>query len=343
MVKVYQKFQHVSIEKNYVLDQKTSKKRGIFGLFRHYSRKTLRNFSVLIRLSPNLQGGRPIGRTRCANNKNGHFDGKKITFQAKKRQKNAFFRVFTHYRTKMLRIFTVLLRSCSNLQGSRPIECTRCANFKKGHFVGKKITFQAKKRQKNAFFRVFTHYRTKTLRIFTVLLRWRSNLQGSRPIGSTRCANIKNGQFDGKKFTFQAKKRQKNAFFRVFTHYRTETLRIFTVLLRWCSNLQGSRPIGSTRCASIKNGQFDGKKFTFQAKKRQKNAFFRVFAHYRTKMLRIFTVLLRWCSNLQGSRPIGCTRCANFKNGHFIGKKITFQAKKHQKKRVFRGFHTLPH
>jgi len=155
MLKVYQKFQHVWVEKWYVLDQKTSKKRGIFGLFRHYSRKTLRNFSVLIRLCSNLQGGRPIGLTRCANNKNGHFVGKKITFQAKKRQKNAFFGVFKHYRTKTIRIFTVLLRWCSNLQGSRPIGLTRCANIKNGHFIGKKITFQAKKRQKKRVFRGF--------------------------------------------------------------------------------------------------------------------------------------------------------------------------------------------
>ena len=165
-----------------------------------------------------------------------------------------------------------------NLQDSRPIECTRCANNKKGNFTGKNIKFQAKKRQKNAFFGVFRYYRTKPLRIFTVLLRGCSNLQGTRPIGCTRCANDKIGKFDGKKFLFQAKKRQKNAFFGVFTFYCTKSLRFSTVLLRWCSNLQGSRPIGCARCANKKKwASLLGKIILIQAKRRQKNAFFGVF------------------------------------------------------------------
>ena len=49
-----------------------------------------------------------------------------------------------------------------------------------------------------------------------------------------------------------------------------------------------------------------------------------------TFLFRIFVVLLQVHSNSQKSRPFDCARCANQKNGNFIGKQINFSSKKHQ-------------
>ena len=92
---------------------------------------------------------------------------------------------------------------------------------------------------------------------------------------------------------------KKYIFFWVFTHYCTKTLRNFTAVLRWCSNLLDGRLFDWTSCATNKMDNFIRRKNKFWAKKLQKNGFFGVFTHYCTKSLLNFTVMLRWCSNLQ--------------------------------------------
>ena len=56
---------------------KELRKNGFFGVFRHYSRKTLPKLAVLLRLSSNLQDIRLFDCKRCANNKIDHFTRKK--------------------------------------------------------------------------------------------------------------------------------------------------------------------------------------------------------------------------------------------------------------------------
>ena len=94
------------------------------------------------------------------------------------------------------------------------------------------------------------------LRNFTSAVRWFSNLQDSRPFEFERCANYKKRQLYQEKIKFWARKCQKNGFFGVFTHYCTESLRNFTVVLRWCSSLQDVRLFDWARCASNKMDNF---------------------------------------------------------------------------------------
>ena len=192
-------------------------------------------------------------------------------FWAKKLQKNGFFGVFTHYCTESLRNFTVVIRSSSNLQDGRLFVCARCASYKKGNFIRKKIKFWAKKLQKNGFFGDFTHYCTESLRNFTVVLRWCSNSQDSRLLIGQGAPVVKwRTLLEEKKFW--ARKLKKKGFFGGFTHYCTESLRNFTVVLRWCSNLQDGRLFDWARCDSNKMDNFLEEK-KFWAKKLQKNGF----------------------------------------------------------------------
>ena len=215
-----------------------------FRVFRHYLRKTLCKLPVLLRLSSNLQGNRPLKRKRCENNKKDKFSLKKFKFWAKNRRKIGFFGVFRHFFKKTPRKFLVLLRLSSNLQGRRLFDCKRWPNNKKDHFARKKNKFWAKKRRnKNRFFGVFRYYFSKTLRKIAVLLRLRSNLQGSRPFDCRMCANKKNGHFYESKLSFRPKNFKKNVFFKVFRYYSRKTLRKFAVKLPLSLNLQGSRII----------------------------------------------------------------------------------------------------
>ncbi len=331
-----------SKQKKITLWAEKRRKNVFFGVFRWNPRKTLRNFAVVIRWCSNLQGSCPFGCRSCAKNKKGNFNKKKNTFWAEKRRKNVFFGVFRWNPRKTLRNFAVVIRWCSNLQGSCPFGCRRCAKNKKGNFNQKKITFCAEKRRKNVFFGVFRLNPRKTLRNFAVVIRWCSNLQGSCPFGCRRCANIKKGNFNQKKITFWAEKRRKNVFFGVFRLNPRKTLRNFAVVIRWCSNLQGSCPFGCRRCAKNKKGNFNQKKITFWAEKRRKNVFFGVFRWNPRKTLRNFAVVIRWCSNLQGSCPFGCRRCAKNKKGNFNQKKNYVLGRKTSKKRVFWCFPVKP-
>ena len=130
-------------------------------------------------------------------------------------------------------------------------------------------------------------------------------------------------------------KTSKNGFFGVFTHYCTKSLLNFSVLLRWCSNLRDSCLFDWARCASIKMDNFIRRK-KFWAKNFKKWVF-GFFTHYCTKSLRNFSVLLRWCINLQDSRLFDWARCASFKMDNFIRRKKVL-GQKTLKKTGFLGF-----
>ena len=192
------------------------------------------------------------------------------------------------------------------------------------------------------FLRVFIHYCTKSLRNFTVLLWWWWNLQDSRLFDRARCASNKMDNFIRRNKKFWVKKLQKIGFFGDFTHYCTESLRNFTVVLRWCSNLQDSRLFDWARCASNKMDNFIRRNKKFWAKELKKNGFFGVFTHYCTESLRNFTVVLRWCSSLRGVRLFDWARCASNKLDNFIRRKKVL-GQETSKNWVFWGFHTLLH
>ena len=65
--------------------------------------------------------------------------------------------------------------------------------------------------------------------------------------------------------------------------------------------------------------------------------FFRGFRFYHTKTTRKFAVLLRLGSNVQGSRVLGCRRCANNINYHFSWKKVS-SGPKNVERTGFSGF-----
>ena len=126
---------------------KKPRKNVFFRVFRHYLRKTLRKLAVLLRLSSNLQGNRPLKCKRCENNKKDKFSLKKFKFWAKNRRKIMFFGVFRHFFKKTPRKFLVLLRLSSNLQVSRVISLQNVRKEKNGHFF-KEIKFLSKKLRK---------------------------------------------------------------------------------------------------------------------------------------------------------------------------------------------------
>ena len=86
----------------------------------------------------------------------------------------------------------------SNSQYSRPVAWERCASNERDN-LSKKNGFWAKKPQRNVFLGVFTHYCTISLRNYTAVLRWYSNLQDSRPFhfksGKTKIEPQNSSQF----------------------------------------------------------------------------------------------------------------------------------------------------
>ena len=255
---------------------------------------------------------------------------------AKKLQKNGFFGVFTHYCTESLRNFTVVLRWCSNLQDSRLFDWARCASNKMDNFIRRNKKFWAKKLQKNGFFGVFTHYCTQSLRNFTVVLRWCSNLQDGRLFDLARCASNKMDNFMRRKISSGPKNFKKMGFLG-FSHITV--LNRFGILVYCSDDAQAYRMfaylIGQGAPVIKWTTVLEEKKFW--AKKLQKNGFFGVFTHYCTESLRNFTLALRWFSNLQDSRPFEFESCASYKKGNFIRKKIRF-GRENFKNWVFWGF-----
>ena len=71
--------------------------------------------------------------------------------------------------------------------------------IKKATLLGKKSSFERENVKKMGFLRVFTHYCTKSLCNFTVLLWWCSNLQHSRLFDRARCASNEMDNFIGRK------------------------------------------------------------------------------------------------------------------------------------------------
>ena len=212
-----------------------------------------------------------------------------------------FLRVFIHYCTKSLRNFTVLLWWWWNLQDSRLFDRARCASNKMDNFIRRNKKFWVKKLQKIGFFGDFTHYCTESLRNFTVVLRWCSNLQDSRLFDRARCDSNKMDIFSEEK-KFWAKKLQKNGFLD-FSHITA--LNRFAILLYCSDEAQTYRIVAYLigQGAPVIKWTTLSEEKKFLAKKHQKNGFFGVFTHYCTKSLRNFTLGLLWCSNLQDSRP----------------------------------------
>ena len=128
---------------------KNVEKTGFLG-FPTLIQETLRKFAVLPRLGSKLQGRRPSDCKMWANNKIEHFSSKKFKFRAKKRRKSGFFGVLRLYFRKTLLKFAVLLRSSSDLQGSRLLKRKRCPINKKDHFRSKK-SFGPKNFEKTGF------------------------------------------------------------------------------------------------------------------------------------------------------------------------------------------------
>ena len=198
--------------------------------------------------------------------------------------------------------------------------------------MGKELSFRPKK----WVFGVFTPCCTKSLRNFTVVLRWCSNLQDGRLFNWARCATNKMDNFIRRKKSSGPKNFKKMFFFWVFTHYCTKTLRNFTAVLRWCSNLLDGRLFDWASCATNKMDNFIRRKKVLGQKTSKKWVFW-VFTHYCTKSLRTFTVVLRWCSNFQDSRLFNRARCASNKMDNFIRRKKS-SGPKNFKKMGFSGF-----
>ena len=213
-----------------------------------------------------------------------------------------FLRVFIHYCTKSLRNFTVLLWWWSNLQDSRLFDRARCASNKMDNFIRRNKKFWAKKLQKIGFFGYFTHYCTESPRNFAVVLRWCSILQDSRLFDWARCASNKMNNFMGRKISSGPKNFKKMGFLG-FSHITV--LNRFGILVYCSDDAQAYRMFAYLigQGAPVIKWTTLSEEKKFLAKKHQENGFFGVFTHYYTKALRIFTVVLRWCSNSQDSRP----------------------------------------
>ena len=107
----------------------------------------------------------------------------------------------------------VPIRKCSSLMGKK--FCFRPKNVKKTRFLG------------------FSHI--TELNRFEFLLYCSDDAQTYRVVAQLDVQGvpiIKRASLSGKNFCFRPKNVKKNAFFGVFTHYCTKTIRIFTVLLR---------------------------------------------------------------------------------------------------------------
>ena len=86
------KIDHFRSKRNKFWAKQRRKETCFSGFLRHYLRKTLRKFAVLLRLSSNLQGSRLCNCRRCANNKNGHFSQSNLNFWPKILEKTCFLR-----------------------------------------------------------------------------------------------------------------------------------------------------------------------------------------------------------------------------------------------------------
>ena len=166
------KIDHFRPKRNKFWAKQRRKKTCFLGFLRHYLRKTLRKFAVMLRLSLNLQGSRPLDGKRWPNIKKDHFAKKKVSFGPNNVAKTCFLGFLRQYLRKTLRRLAVLLRLSSNLQDRRLLYCKRCTNNKIDHFRSKRNKFWTKQRRKKTCFLGFLrHYLRKTLRKFAVLFR----------------------------------------------------------------------------------------------------------------------------------------------------------------------------
>ena len=147
---------------------------------------------------------------------------------------------------------------------------------------------------------------------------------------------IKMATLAGKKLSF----RPKNGYSDVFKNKCIKLLRNFTSALRDSQTYKIVAHLNLKGAPTIKKATFSEKKSSFERGNVKKMGFLRVFTHYCTESLRNFTIVLRWCSNLQDGRLFDWARCASNKMDNFIGRKIS-SGPKNFKKWVFWGFHTL--
>ena len=218
----------------------------------------------------------------------------------------------------------------------------KCApTIKKATLSGRKSSFERENVKKMGFLRVFTHYCTESLRNFTVVLRWCSNLQDGRLFDWSRCASNKMDNFIRRKISSGPKNFKKMGFLG-FSHITV--LNRFAILVYCSDDAQAYRMFAFLigQGAPVIKWTTLSEEKKFLAKIHKKNGFFGVFTHYYTKALRIYTVVLRWCSSLQDGRLFDWARCASNKMDNFRRrKKVSVQ--KTSKKWFFWGFHTLLH
>ena len=108
------------------------------------------------------------------------------------------FRSVKLWLTFLCRIFIALLRLHSSSQYSRPVAWERCASNERDNFI-KKEWVLVQKPQRNGFFRVFTHYCTKSL---AILLQCSDDTQTYRVVahfslkgGKTKIESQNSSQF----------------------------------------------------------------------------------------------------------------------------------------------------
>ena len=148
--------------------------------------KTLRNFTVSLRRCSYLQHIFHLAVQSVATIKREVLE-EKIAFRAKKNHKILGF-CCLQVCTKTLCNFTVSLLRCSYLQNNRSFSSAGCCNNKKWSFTGKKFVSVKKIVKKMGSWCL--QVCTKTLRNFTVWLRWCSKSQDGHPSRwAGRCNN----------------------------------------------------------------------------------------------------------------------------------------------------------
>ena len=176
---------------------------------------------------------------------------------------------------------------------------------------------------------------TKTIRKFTVWLRWCSNSQDSHPSRCERGCGNKKGTFRGLKIEFWDKNRQKSGVFLVFRC----TLRRFGISLYDSDDAQTHRiatQISAQKVTIIKEATLEENNWVLSQKPSKKWVFWGIQVY--TKTIRHFTVWLRWCSNSHDRHLTRCAGCCNNKKATFMQKNIDFWAKSRQKSRFFEVF-----
>ena len=231
--------------------------------------KTIRNFTVWLRWCSNSQDSHPSRCPRGCGDKKGTSRGLKMELWDKNRQKSGFFGVFR----STLRRFGISLNDSDDAQTHRiatEVYAQKITIIKKATLEEKKRVLSRKPSKEWVFWGIQVY--TKTIRNFTVWLRWCSNSQDSHPIRCARgCAN-KKGTFTWLEMEFWDKNRQKSGFFGIFR----STLRRFGISLNDSDDAQTHRiatQVDAQKITILKKGNFRGKKKSFEPKTVKKVGF----------------------------------------------------------------------